>query len=594
MNPLLSLLYRRVPALDSLRTYRLVDARADFIAGLTVASVAVPQAMAYGIAAGVSAEHGLYTAIVMTAVGAVLDSSKQLINGPTNVISIAVLSALANFAPEHKVEGAIILAFLVGSFQTIITLLRLGDLTRYISHSVVVGFTAGASMLLVLDQFRTLVGWAPYGDPHDHFLYRLYLTWTSNGLPHLETTMIGLGSIAAILGVRWVKRRMNWPLVPDFLVVVVGTAFLVWVLQLDQSGVKVVGAIPPNLPSFEPPPLDLQSIRELSGSAMAIATLGLLEALAMAKHISARTGQRIDLNQQCLSEGVANLTGSFFHCLPGSGSLTRSAINQQAGAATQWSGVWAATAVALIVVLFAPVAQYIPRAALAGLLMVSAFRMIDWHSLWFHLRATRFDAAIVLMTAFAAVAISVEFCILIGVVLSFLLAVPRAGRMTCIEFGIGGDGVVRELGEDDTVADAQVPIFGLEGELFFGSSIALEEHLDMIEVRATQGARVIVLRVKRLRNPDAVGLYELERFMRQMHDRGIFVILCGVRPDLLDGLRVTGILDDLRADQVFSERSAKGSSTIEAIRAAYVYLEVRDAGTPEGATPAPSLTHYEV
>src|ERR1035437_4021676 len=150
---------RLIPALDSLRRYKLHDARADAIAGLTVAAVAVPQAMAYALVAGLPAQYALYTAIVMTAVRALFDSSRQLINGPTNVISIAVLSAIAIVdGPEQKIQAAILLAFMVGSIQLAITLARLGDLTRYISHSVVVGFTAGAGGLLVLDQLKNLLG----------------------------------------------------------------------------------------------------------------------------------------------------------------------------------------------------------------------------------------------------------------------------------------------------------------------------------------------------------------------------------------------------------------------------------------------------
>ncbi|MEQ1567920.1 MAG: SulP family inorganic anion transporter [Myxococcota bacterium] len=583
------LLSRRVPALGALRTYSWAQGRADTLAGLTVATVAVPQAMAYGIAAGVSAEHGLYTAIVMTAVGAVLDSSKQLINGPTNVISIAVLSALATFPADQKVQGAITLALLIGAFQTAITLLRLGDLTRYISHSVVVGFTAGASLLLVLDQMRNLFGWASKGDPHDHFLVRLWHTWSEGGAPHGATIAIGLTTMVAIVALRWGKRRLGWVLFPELLLVVMAMTAITGWLHLDESGVKVVGAIPAKLPSFAPPVLDLEQVRDLSGSALAIATLGLLEALAMAKNIAAVTGQKLDLNQQCLSEGLANMTGSCFQCIPGSGSLTRSAINQQAGAQTQWSGVISAAAVALIMVVFAPYAAYVPRSALAGLLIVSAFGMIDWRGLWFHLRATPFDAVIVTLTGFAAVAISVEFCILIGVIFSFLLAVPRAGRMTMTEFVLDRDGVVRER-ERDEPCDERVLIFGLEGELFFGSVIAIDEHLDEIAHRARD---VVVLRVKRIRNPDAVGLYELAQFARKMHERGVRLLLAGARQDLLVGLRKTGLMDEIGEDQVFTERAMRGTSSVEAIRAAYAYLGRVDADTPAGATPAPAVRHVQ-
>ena len=153
-------IFRWIPALDSLRTYSRVDARADIIAGLTVGAVAVPQAMAYSLVAGLPPEYGLYTAIVMTGVGALFNTSRQLINGPTNAISIAVLSALAPIPVEQKVAAAVFLALMVGTLQTLITLLKLGDLTRYISHSVIVGFTLGASALLVLDQVKIVFGWA--------------------------------------------------------------------------------------------------------------------------------------------------------------------------------------------------------------------------------------------------------------------------------------------------------------------------------------------------------------------------------------------------------------------------------------------------
>src|ERR1043165_1130018 len=160
--------WRLVPALDSLRTYDLTKGRADLLAGLSVAAIAVPQAMAYATIVEVPPVYGLYTAIVMTLVGALLDSSRQLVHGPTNAVSIATLSAVATFAPADRIEVAILLAFLMGAMQGAISLLRLGDLTRYVSHSVIVGFTAGASVLLVLDQTKNLLGMTARGGPHDH------------------------------------------------------------------------------------------------------------------------------------------------------------------------------------------------------------------------------------------------------------------------------------------------------------------------------------------------------------------------------------------------------------------------------------------
>ncbi|MFN4259672.1 MAG: SulP family inorganic anion transporter [Gemmataceae bacterium] len=568
-------LYRLVPALDSLRDYSLPTLRLDFVAGLTVATVAVPQAMAYALIAGIPPVYGLYTAIVMTTVGALFDSSKQLINGPTNAISIAVLSALAPVAMAHKIEAAIVLALMVGIIQIGITLLRLGDLSRFISHAVIVGFTVGAGGLLFLDQIKNLLGMTEQGNGHDHFLLRFWQT-LRDGTIHAPTAALGVGTIVFVIALRKLKARLPWRFLdfalPELLLAVIVTAFLVWLGGLDRHGVRVIGVIPAELPWFQWPTVPWEYVNHLSGSALAIALLGLLEAIAMAKAIAARTGQKLDINQQCLSEGMANLTGSFFQCYPGSGSLTRSAINQQAGAVTQWSGVFSALAVAATMLLFAPLAYYIPLAALAGILMVSAYRMVDRKKLAYHLRATRFDAGIVLATAISAIAISVEFCILIGVFLSFFLYVPRAARILLTELTMTPERVLRERLPSDPRCGRML-IYNLEGELFFGAAPELEKHLDHITHRARADIRVVVLRLKRARNLDAVCLDLLDQFVHTMQARGITVILCGVRRDILKALRNVGLDNRIGIPHIFREMPGTWSSTLDAVRYAYDLLQ---------------------
>jgi sulfate permease, SulP family len=562
-------LFRSVPALESLSRYSLNDLTSDTMAGLTVAAVAVPQAMAYAQIANLPPQYGLYTAIVMTAVGALLDSSKQLINGPTNAISIAVLSALVGFSDAERIPVVILLALMVGVVQTGISLLRLGDLTRYVSHGVIIGFTLGASVLLVLDQLKNLLGLTAAGTGEDHFLKRFWLT-----MSHIEQTnyyalAIGLGTIAIALALRWINSRLHIRL-PDLLLAVISATALVGTLHLDKQGVKIVGNIPAKLPSFELPQIDWNHVHALATNSMAIALLGLLEAVSMAKAIAAQTRQKLDINQQCLSEGVANIVGSMFHCFPGSGSLTRSTINQQAGGRTQWSGVISAVAVAITVLLFAPYAYYIPKASLAGVLMLASYRLVDWPQLAYYLRTTRFDAWIVALTAISAVAVSVEFCVLIGVFLSFVLYVPRAARVQLTELVMTPERVVRErLAEDEPCS--RIRVYSLEGEFFFGASPELEQHLDAIAETARDGARVVVMRLKRIRNPDAVCMGILERFIDQMHNDGVAVLFCGVRPDLMKVFESSGLARRLGPDRlfVFEETGKFWTSTLEAIQFAY-------------------------
>jgi len=572
-------IFKRVPALDSLRTYSWQAAWCDAVAGLSVAALAVPQAMAYALIVGLPPQYGLYTAMVMTVVGALLDSSRQLINGPTNAISIALFSALAPLAVgengnvEALVRAAVLMALLVGLIQLAITLLRLGDLTRYISHAVIVGFTAGASAMLLLDQLKHLLGLRSVGSGQEHFLVRFWRTWTEGGGVHLPTAAVGLGTIAGILSLmfanHWVGlRRFR---IPEFLVAVLLAGAVTYALKLEGFGVRTVGEIPQHLPRWQPPPWDWRLATQLAPSALAIAILGLLEALAMAKAIAAQTRQKLDVHQQCLSEAVANLAGSFFQCMPGSGSLTRSAVNQMAGAVSQWSGIIAAVAVAFTVVLFAPYARYVPRAALSGVLIVTAFRMIQYRELAYYLRASRFDTAIVLITALSAVLISVEFCILIGTFCSFVFYVPRAARIHMARLTLTPERVLREAQPGDTLC-TRLLVFNVEGELFFGSAPDLERHLEQIRRQCGQLTRIVVLRLKRVRNPDAVCLRLLDEFVADLQARNIRVYFCGVRRDLAEAFDRCGLRQRLGEKYLFLESAATWSSTLEAVRQAYTEL----------------------
>jgi len=299
------------------------------------------------------------------------------------------------------------------------------------------------------------------------------------------------------------------------------------------------------------------------------------------------------MNQQCLSEALANLSGSFFQCMPGSGSLTRSAINQQAGAVTQWSGVISAAAVALTMLAFAPYARFVPRAALAGILMLTAWNMVDWRALSYHLRTGRFDTAIVLATAISAVAVSVEFCVMIGVLMSFLLTVPRVGEMLLTEFSLT-DGALHERLPDDKPC-GRILVFGLEGEMFFGAIAALEAHFAAIEERIRPEIRVLVLRMKRARNPDAVGLTLLEDFLHRVKARGVHVLLCGVRPEFAEKLERTGITAHL-GEKLFLEQPVRLTSTMLAVRHAYELIgnETCAVCPRRGGRSAELAVQYEI
>ncbi len=373
---------RNLPSTGRRAAYASNGLRRDLIAGLTVAAVAVPQAMAYAQIAGIPPVYGLYTAIVMTAVASLLGSSSHLINGPTNAISLVVFSAIAGLALdprgprtlEQTMQAVFLLCLMVGLFQLVIALLKLGDLTRYISESVVLGFMAGAGLLVALGQVPNLLGLKQQGGGDQLLVLRLWTTLTAVGTVsgiRLTSVALGVGTAAVIILLRRLEKRLKI-LLPDMLIGVVLASLIAWQFNLTDAGMDVVLV-------YTPPQVgDWSWVSRLSGSALAIALLGLLEALAVAKSIASRTRERLDYNRQCFAEGVANIAASLFNCMPGSGSLTRSAINYQAGAVSRVSGLVAAGATAVALLLFAGLDRFVPKAALAGLLVVIAWRLVDW------------------------------------------------------------------------------------------------------------------------------------------------------------------------------------------------------------------------
>jgi SulP family sulfate permease len=551
--------------------------RADLIAGLTVAAISLPQSIAYALIAGVDPRFGLYAAIVFTAVAGLLGSSKHLVNGPTGAVSLVVFSALAFIDPEARIdayEALFLLAVLIGAFQILIAVLKLGDLTRYISESVVTGFIVGAACLTIIGQVANALGVKALGTGHQHVLWRLWLTLTQAASPNLKAIAISASSIVLALVARRLVRRFKLPQLDMFVVLLVVSS-TAWAAGWSQHGgavkpaVSLIEAVPASLPAFHIPEIKWHWFIDMSGSAAAIAVLGLLEALAIAKAIAHKSGQQLDYNRQILAEGVGNLVGGFFRCMPGAGSLSRTAINYQAGALTRFSGVFTAAIVALVVLTLGPLTAYIPKAALAGLLMVAAARLIDPERLRYIIRGSRYDAVLLIATAAVAVFVDIEFAILIGVALSVLWFVPRAAKLKATELVVSEERVVRERLPTDPAA-REVLIIDLEGELFFGAAPDLDRHLHDAATHAkAQGIEQIVLRVKRVRNPDVVALEGLDKFLRAAPGRGLTVLLAGVRPDLLQALHRIGITGYLSTELIFPEEDENFSATLKAIRKAY-------------------------
>jgi sulfate permease, SulP family len=580
--------------LDKVRSvnYDGLKARRDLIAGLTVAAVSLPQGITYALVAGVDPKFGVYSSIVVTFIASVFGSSSHLINGPTSAISLLVFSSLAFIDPENRTilfEALFLLGALVGAFQILIAVFKLGDLTRYISESVILGFLLAAAVLIAVGQLGNALGVKDRGTGRMSVLKRTYLTLFQGDAINYRALTLSVATVVLAVVLRRLVKRYGLPQL-DLLAVLVIAALIAYLAgwstedHTGNTGVALTAKIPQSLPVPHIPSVQLGELGELSRGALAIAFIGLLEALSIAKAIAYQSGQKIDYNRQILAEGLANLTGGFFQSVPGSGSVSRSPINFQAGAVSRFSGVIASIAVAVAVLLFAPLLHYMPRAALAGLLLITAARLIDYKRLFYTLKASRYDAGLVIITALTGVLIDLDTAVLLGVGLSILLFVPRAAKLKAKELVVAPDRVVREKVPGDPV-DPSIVIFDFEGELFFGAVPELERYLEALGERIRQDdIKFLVLRLKRVRHPDAVVIGRIEKFLREEDSRGVTVLLAGVQADLWTLLQNVGFDEWFPSERVFPEEEEEFSATLKAVRYAHALRGFDESQVPVPAT----------
>jgi SulP family sulfate permease len=324
---------------------------------------------------------------------------------------------------------------------------------------------------------------------------------------------------------------------------------------------------------------------QLFGGALALAIIGMLESVAIAKSIAAHTGEEISANQEFFAQGLKNFLSSFWHCIPGSGSFTRSALDHAAGAETRFAAVFNAMFVAATFFLFGRWAHYIPGAALAGVLFVIAYRLIDWRHFARLVRTSRSDSVVCLVTFAATLLAPLEYAIFIGIFLNIGLYLRQAARLHLLELARMPDGrfVERPWSDPTTTAPSEVTVLQIEGNLFFGLADELDDRLARLSHNT--GVHVVVIRLKRVHAIDATVLHVLERFVTRMHDRQAHVIICGVRPHLQSTLHAYGVVDLIGPTNVFPAGPGVFESAARAIARAVALSQVRHAGQPCGDQP---------
>lgn len=468
--------------------------KADIIAGLTGAVIVLPQGVAFATIAGLPPEYGLYTAMVTPIIAAFFGSSYHLVSGPTTAISIVVFSAISNYAtpgtPEF-VNMALTLTFLAGVYQFAFGVARLGSLVNFVSHTVVIGFTAGAAILIATSQLKHITGIVvPKGESFLHTWLDLFTNFN-----HIDLYLL-LIALVTLFTALLTKKFM--PKLPNLLIgMIIGSVLALYLKT--YTDIKLVGEIPAHLPPLSHPGFSLETIKLLAPQAFAVALLGLIEAVSISRAVATKSNQRIDSNQEFIGQGLSNMAGSFFSSYAGSGSFTRSGINYEAGAKTPMSAIFAALFLMIIVLLIAPLTAYLPIAAMGGVILLVAYNLIDFKHIKHTFSFSASESSVLITTFLATLFLELEFAIYLGVILSLVLFLAKTStpRIPTLAFDEEPDAPKRKLiniKQKPVKQCPQVKIIRIDMSIYFGSvnhiqnriaKIVENEHIYHILIVAT-------------------------------------------------------------------------------------------------------------
>ena len=551
---------RRLPSANSLIS--------DLLAGLTGAVAGAPQAMAFAVIAGVSPVYGLYTAIISTIVGALVGSSVYMTVGPTNALALIVGTTLLRFDDGSDVERMFILTLMVGVFQTTFGLLRLGNVTRFVSNAVMTGFISGAMVLIMLGQLGHFTGYN--SDASGGILPRTWDTLTHLNEGDWRTLIMGIVAGGIIIALHHFKRTKG---IATLTAIIVTSIF---VSVLDWSAVELVRDIAPTpreLPALSVP--DPQYIPDLWLVALAMAVLGLVQGAGISQNVPQPDGTLPDFTRDFVGQGAANLVNAFFQGMPSSGSISRTAVNVSAGAHSRLANVFAGAFVALILLIFGSVIEQVTLAALAAHLIVAASSMISRERLrqvW----EIGLPARVALLATFASTLVMpLEYSIYIGVVLSLLMYVyTSSDNITALRLLPTQNGHFEEVPLPSALPSHEPIIISVYGNLYFAAIGALER---MLPMPGDAEMPVVILRLKGNQYLGSTGIRLLERYAQQLEAHGGMLILCGVGDVIAGQLERTGALERFGKENIFGQQSVLLASTSAALKRAHAWLAEQDA-----------------
>jgi len=522
--------------------------KADFMAGITGAIIQVTQSVAFAMIAGLPPEYGLYTGMIVPIIAALFGSSWHLVSGPTTAMSIVVFASISEFATpgsEYYISLVITLTFMVGIIQLIMGVARLGTLVNFVSHSVVVGFTAGAAVLIFSKQLQyiftlELPPGSGFADIWEGLFWQI-------GKANEYVLVIGLATLAAAI----ISKKMS-SRVPYMLVAILLGSCLALFLGSEKHDIPLIGEVPASLPPLSLPSFNNGIIQELMPKAFAVALLGLITAVSFSKSIAAQSGQRVDGNQEFIGQGLSNIVGSFLSCYASSGSLTRSGLNYDSGAKTPMASVFTALLLMLIVYFAAPLASYIPMASMAAVILMVAWGLIDFGLIKEIFLTSKSELAVLLVTFLSTLFLDLEFAIYIGVLLSLIIYLQKIAQPEIVTISPSGVETFLNTQKNNLKECPQLKILRMDGSLFFGSVSHLEEKLEYEQLKESKNLLLVANGINRI---DMAGCELLAREAKIRRERGGLLIISGIKKASLHYLERGGYLEAIGTENIFRSKT---------------------------------------
>lgn len=571
---------RFLPAASWLRSYDRADLRPDLAAGITIAAMLVPQGMAYALLAGLPPEVGLYAATVPVLVYALLGTSRQLAVGPVAIVSLLTASALAPIVEEGSASylaAAALLALLVGVIHLVLGFGRLGFLVNLLSHSVLIGFTAAAAIIIGFSQVKHVLGVAV--PRQEQFVDTVRAVGEQLGDIHGPTLAIGVASLVVLLAAKRVMPRL-----PAALLVVAGSTLAVDLLDLEAEGVAVVGDIPDSLPVFGVPDTPGSLMADLAVAAVVITVVGFMESIAVAKVYARRHRYDLDPDQELIGLGAANVASGLFGGYPVTGGFSRTAVNDTAGARTPLASVVTAVLVLITIALLTPLLVSLPKAALGAVIMVAVAGLIDVGEMR-HIASVKRSDLIGMGVAFVAtLALGIEIGIVLAVVASMLVVFARMSRPHTAVLGrIDGTTSYRNISRfPEAVVPRDVTVLRIDASLSFVNAANVKTTL----IAAADAApAAVVLDASGINDIDATGVEALRDVLTEYADRGVPLHIADVKGPVRDVLHRSGLWTQL-ADRLHPTTHDGVEAALG--RDAVVHGDQRGRGLDERALLTPS------